>query len=116
MEPIKTKAIEMDVRTLANLGCKFKVISPDGDEYGELVAAPAKSQRTKINNFAECGYAGKVRAMAVGASLTLPCQNAEAIDSFRSAMVGCGIRSFGKGSMISDIDRSKGEVTVLRQW
>lgn len=115
LEPIKVKAIQMAIRTLTNLGCKLKVISPDGTEYGELEVMPPKAPRVKINSFISTGYVEKVHALCVGETLTMPAPNPEVIDAFRATLVACCIKKFGKGSVISEIDAKKGEVTILRQ-
>lgn len=113
LEPIKVKAIEAAVRTLTNLGCRLKVIAPDGVEFGDLVVAQAKT-KTVVNKFVQTGYREKVEALGVGDITTVPWKDAESVESLRSAMLSCGIRAFGKGSCTTDIDRVNGSVTILR--
>lgn len=113
LEPIKVKAIEAAVRTLTNLGCKIKVITPDGVEFGELAVAPVKT-KTIVNSFIQTDYREQVRALKIGDVATIQWADAGTVDGLRAAMVSCGIRAFGKGSMTSDIDRLTGSVTVLR--
>lgn len=113
LEPIKVKAIEAAVRTLTNLGCKIKVITPDGVEFGDLVVAPVKA-KTVVNSFIQTGYREQVSALQIGDIATIPWADSGSIDNLRSAMISRGISAFGKGSMTSDIDRLAGSVTVLR--
>ena len=113
LEPIKVKAIEAAIRTLTNLGCKIKVITPDGAEFGELVVAQAK-KKSITNHFAQTGYRAKVDALGIGDITTVAWSDAESIENLRAAMISRGIRVFGKGSCTTDIDRVNGAVTLLR--
>lgn len=114
LEPIKVKAIEAAVRTITNLGCNFKVIAPDGTEWGDLAVEKAKTH-TKVNKFAQTGYVQKIQALGVGDIAVIEWPQLETIEGLRKAMIGCGVRTWGLGSCISDIDREKRTVTVLRQ-
>lgn len=114
LEPIKVKAIEAAVRTLINLGCKIKVIATDGTEWGDLVVEKVKA-RTKVNKFAQTGYVQKIQALGVGDIAVIEWPALETIEGLRKAMISCGAHTFGNGSCISDIDREKRTVTVLRQ-
>lgn len=113
LEPIKVKAIEAAVRTLANLGCKLKVIAPDGVEFGELVVAPVKT-KTVVNHFIQTNYRAKVDALQIGGITTVAWSDKDSIENLRAAMASRGIRRFGKGSCTTDIDRANGSVTLLR--
>lgn len=115
LEPIKVKAIEAAVRTLTNLGCKLKVITPDGVEFGELVVAPVKTKtKTIVNHFVQTGYREAVGGLKIGDIATILWDDFCSIESLRSAMNSYGIRAFGKGSCTTDIDRVNGSVTILR--
>lgn len=113
LEPIKVKAIEAAVRTLTSLGCKLKVITPDGAEFGELVVAQAK-KKSIVNHFVQTGYREAVGDLKIGDIATVPWEDFASIENLRAAMNSYGIRAFGKGSCITDIDRVNGSVTILR--
>lgn len=113
LEPIKVKAIEAAVRTLTNLGCKLKVITPDGVEFGELAVAPVKT-KTVVNHFVQTGYRELVDALEVGGIAVVAWHDLGSIENLRAAMTSRCIRSFGVGSCTTEIDRDCGFVTLLR--
>lgn len=113
LEPIKVKAIEAAVRTLTNLGCNLKVITPDGVEFGDLVVAPVKT-KTVANHFVQTGYREAVDALGVGDITTVAWPDLESIENLRASMASRCIRSFGVGSCTTEIDRDCGFVTLLR--
>lgn len=113
LEPIKVNAIEAAVRTLTNLGCQLKVITPDGVEFGELAVAQAKT-KSVTNHFVQTGYREAVGGLKIGDIATILWDDFTSIENLRAAMNSYGIRAFGKGSCTTDIDRVNGSVTILR--
>lgn len=110
---VKTKAITQAARLLTAAGAQFKIIAPDGAEFGDLEVAEPKARATRRHNvYAVTGYIQKIDAMAVGDVVTLEPPTPEDLDGFRSAVCGSAGRAFGNGNYTTATNA--GAVEVLR--
>jgi len=52
MKEIQLKELTRSIKFIEGIGCKFKIIDPDGNEYGELeVVTPKQRKRRAPNRF-----------------------------------------------------------------
>lgn len=114
MNAIQTKALQDAIARLTAIGATFAIVDPDGQKHGTLEIAASPSHR-KVNNFMQYGYQEKVRAMQVGDVLTFDemKDHPEARMSYQGSILTCGIKAFGKGSMMSCTTEG-GAIEVLR--
>jgi hypothetical protein len=61
MKEIQFKEFVRSVKFIESLGCKFKIITPENGEYGDLEVAPKKKQR-KPSGFVHGEISNFVRA------------------------------------------------------
>ena len=95
---VRTKAITQAVRLLNAAHAQFKIISENGEEFGELEIVAAKTRTRRHNVFAASGYIPKIEAMQVGDVEVLESPETEDVKKFRSAVCGCAGRVFGNGN------------------
>lgn len=97
---------------LNTLGCQYAVVTPDGEQYGELVVKPpAKRRRTGID-YAATGYIEKLRAMTPGEIARIPIPPSIAPGRYQSVICSSAMRFFGKGNYITH--QVDGFIEVLR--
>lgn len=113
MNAIQTKALQDAITRLNAIGAKFAIVDADGVKHGSLELEATPSHR-KINNFMQFGYQDKVRDMAIGDVLVFNEVTDPAVRlSYQSSILACGIKAFGKGSMISCTNED-GAIEVMR--
>jgi hypothetical protein len=101
MHDIQVRELHRSVNLLKSFGCSFKIIAPNGEEFGELEVATAKPKASL-----KYGKKGLVRAhykpqidlnAAVGAVQVIDCGEFEAED-IRSGMCSMLTDAWGKGT------------------
>ena len=112
---VVTKAITKAVELLKASGAKFKVISPNGDEFGELDVAPAKKKHFKYEY-------GALKAVFIDALKNL--KEAEVaqikvpqeydIEDVRGSACAWMATNWGNGAYTTTVDRDFNVVEVLR--
>ena len=112
-----TKTIAKAVELLKASGAKFKVISPNGDEFGELEVAPEKQKtfrftRGELSSF----YKPLLENLKVGEVATFknPDPAKYDIEDFRSSACSWISKEWGIGAHTSTIDRTFDTLEILR--
>ena len=111
---IKKDAINKAIRLLDAVKAKYKIITEDGEEFGELevMVKPKYSLRRRV--FAETGYIEKIKPMAVGDVVTLSPPDGSTCEQMRSAVCGTLNRMYGAGACMTTINKVTNQVEVLR--
>jgi len=113
-----TKTIAKAVELLKASGAQFKVISPNGDEFGELEVAPAKGKKTFRFGRGElsCIYKPTLETLKVGEVATIknPDPNKFDIEDIRSSACSWISKSWGTDAHTSTIDRTFDVLEILR--
>jgi hypothetical protein len=110
MSYLKTIAAERIARQLENLGCSFKIITADGEEFGDLTVV-TKSKRVPIN--ATVNYVDQLKNIAIGESRVISYGELDAI-KVQAAMCSFMHKTFGSGTYMTGLDRNAGTVEILR--
>ena len=112
-----TKTIAKAVELLKASGAQFKVISPNGDEFGELEVAPEKQKtfrftRGELSSF----YKPLLENLKVGEVATFknPDPSKYDIEDFRSSACSWISKERGIGAHTSTIDRTFDTLEILR--
>ena len=112
-----TKTIAKAVELLKASGAKFKVISPNGEEFGELEVAAEKSKtfrftRGELSQF----YKPVLENLQVGQVATFknPDPTKYDIEDFRSSACSWISKEWGNGAHTSTIDRTFDTLEILR--
>ncbi len=109
---IKEKTMIRGIAMIDAAGCRYKIIAPDGREYGDLaVVAPKKF--TRKNNFAKStGYINSLKDMKIGDAREFAAPDGTSVVAFRAAIGGSANGFFGKGNYTTTIRDQK--VQILR--
>jgi hypothetical protein len=112
---VKTAALNRAVQLLVSLGAQYKIITADGAEYGELVAAAPK-------NGARYGY-GVLRdhcrsfmeTMNIGDVANVPWDGFD-VDSVQASVGGYAYDKWGAGSVMSTRGTGNSTIEVMRVY
>jgi len=85
-------------------GCQFKIIAPNGEEYGELEVRSKKGSGGHKYTFKYTGYAARVAAEKIGVVEVFETPDEAPPASYRAAIASTGIKLFGKGSYTTCIE------------
>lgn len=114
---IVTKTIARAIDMLTASGAKFKVISPNGEEFGELEVAAEKKKTFRfahgeLANF----YKPLLENLKVGEVATFknPDPSKYDIEDFRSSACSWISKEWGNGAHTSTIDRTFDTLEILR--
>lgn len=114
MSNIKTLAVERIVRQLETLGCQFKIITADGDEFGALqVVDKAKTTRVYNRYVNETNYKELLSTLAAGDSVFVPANTAP-LDGVQSVCASFMVQTYGKGTYMTVQHADRNGVEVLR--
>lgn len=114
---LQNQAVQKAIALLNASQCKFKIITPDGAEFGELIAIIEKPRLKKkslypigtlTNHFTP--YLQNLNVSEIG---VVPANEFE-IEAVRSAISGWCARQWGIGSHMSSINRANNTIEVLR--
>ena len=115
---IVTKTITRAIEMLTASGAKFKVISPNGDEFGELEVQPPKGKKHFRYAHGELAnhYKPLLEKLKVGEVATFknPDPNKYDIEDFRSSACSWISKEWGLGAHTSTIDRDFDTLEILR--
>lgn len=115
---IVTKTIDRAIEMLKASGAKFKVISPNGDEFGELEVAQHVEKKKTFkfkHGFLLSIYLPHVENLKEGEVAQIPVRE-EGVDveDVRGAACAWMNTHWGNGSYTTGIDRTFNTVEVLR--
>ena len=113
-----TKTIAKAVELLKASGAKFKVISPNGEEFGELEVQPPKAKKTFRFGHGELAshYKPLLESLKVGEVATFinPDPAKYDIEDFRSSACSWISKHWGLDAHTSTIDRDFDTLEILR--
>lgn len=114
MSNIKTVAIERIAKQLENLGCQYKIITEDGDEFGALHVMD-KPKQTRIHNryVTETRYKELLMNIGAGEAVFVPAGTAP-LDGVQSVCASFMVQHFGKGTYMTVQHAARNGVEVLR--
>jgi hypothetical protein len=120
MLDIQKKAIAKLMGVLDGVGARYKIILPDGEEYGELECKPVKDKKCRGGIYARGETAEHYRPffdaaspVAVGGVVRIP------FDRFEPAVLAGNVYSYahalwGKGNSYGSRNDAEGVVEVMR--
>lgn len=113
----KTEQIAIDraITLLRSLKAQYKIILPDGTEYGELTVAKAKAKRTfkHPHGMMSAYFQPLVKDMKPGDVLVIDASIYGPVD-LRATLSGWCSARWGKGNVITSINHETNSVEVLR--
>ncbi|RPJ30103.1 MAG: hypothetical protein EHM17_00375 [Verrucomicrobiaceae bacterium] len=115
MNNVEKTALDRAVLLLNSIKAKYKIISPDGTEYGELVLAPVKTKRVSAHPIGEMSnyYRPMVIDMQPGDMRIVPAGKYE-LEGLRGTMSGWFTARWGKGAVITSVNKLNNTIEVLR--
>ena len=114
---IITKTIARAVEMLNAAGAQFKVISPDGTEFGKLEVAPEKKKSFRFaHGEIKAIYVDILEPLKVGEVATIknPDTNKYDVEDIRGSAASWAGKHWGLDSHTSTIDRTFNTVEILR--
>ena len=115
---IVTKTIARAIEMLTASGAKFKVISPNGDEFGELEVAQQVERKKNFkfkHGFLLSIYLPHVENLQAGEVAQIPVrEDGVALEDVRGAACAWMTTHWGKGTYTTGIDKTFNTVEVLR--
>lgn len=114
---VQQLAIERAVNMLKGAGAQFKIITSDGQEYGELhVAEPVQRKRkvyTRPQGEMRDHYLPHVIGMVPGGYAEVPA-GPYSLEDVRGPLTAWIHAKWGPGSAITSVNREKNVVEVIR--
>lgn len=112
-----TKTIAKAVELLKASGAKFKVISPNGEEFGELEVVAAKQKTFRFAHGELCNiYRAQLEGLSVGEIATIknPDTTKYDLEDIRSSACSWISKHWGTDAHTSTIDRTFDAIEILR--
>lgn len=118
MPEIQKKAALRALQLLAAAGCKYKVICPDGEEFGELeVLQPKQRQRKRNPDLPYGTLSTHVRAylekLPPNEVVVIPVGTFDP-ESLRSTATAWMTTHWGKGAYMTSVSEDRARLEVLR--
>ena len=117
MKEIQVKTLHNAIRLLSVLPVKYKVVTEDGEEFGELevVKQPKRALRNPHKKWGDIAEYAKtfIGSMEVGEVVFLPCADFEP-ESLRSSACSWMSKTWGNGSYTTLLSKDHSTVEVLR--
>lgn len=111
---MKNLAIERMSRQLATLGCRFKIITEDGAEFGDLEVMPEPKQKREYNRYVTAtNYVELLKDIKPGESVFIPAGTAP-LNGVQSTLCAYMTSRFGKGAYMSARQPDRNGVEILR--
>lgn len=112
---VRTVALNRALQLLDSIGARYKVITPDGAEYGVLVAVEPKANRPlrypfgAVRNY----YRPFIEPMIVGDVVEIPVGVFD-LTTIQNGAGALAAELWGQGAAITRMDREKNVIEVLR--
>lgn len=108
-------ALDRAITLLRSLKAQYKIILPDGTEYGELVVAPLKAKRNSKHPRGEMSayFQPLLENLQPGEVRTIPADKYGPVD-LRATLSGWCTGRWGKGNAITSVDHKTNSVEVMR--
>lgn len=116
MHHIQKKTLDDVLKMISGTGCRYKIVTPTGEEYGDLKIAvepdqniiKVKPQRAKYKHLFE----KQILELGVGEVAVIPVPDNVLVDNFQAAISGFCSNALGIGSFRTC--RINGNVEVVR--
>lgn len=101
--PVHLIALERINRQLTNLGCKYKIISHDGVEYGDLevVAPKPPASRAYRRVIDRIDYKAVLDSLAPGEHTVIECPEDLPAAAVQAALAGYASKKYGAGAVMT---------------
>ena len=117
MDALQQRAFESAIKTLKNLGCKYYVIDPDGNQHGAIEEEKKRRvyryKHGEVTDFIRNQLGGK--PPEVGVSGEVDC-GAFDPESVRSSLINMAHKESGIGSMTTQVNRETNRVIFYRAF
>lgn len=115
MKSVESAALNKAIALLDAIKAEYKIIAPNGREYGTLKVVPPKKRTSSGVPWGEIAnyYRPLVQDLKPGDMVLVPAKNYD-IESLRGSMAGWFTTNWGKGSAITSVNRNDNVVEVLR--
>lgn len=114
---LQNAAVERAINMLNAVGAQFKIITADGQEYGQLTVAQPKQRKTKVYlrpvGELHAYYSPFIVDVKPGEAVQVPFGPYEAED-VRGPITAWCCSHWGKGNYMTVVNRDKRCVEVLR--
>lgn len=108
---LQKDTIARAILELTNLGCKFAVVDPEGNRFGDLVVVKqGNGTRTRRFKFSHTGYIERVNALKPGQSELFEAASLEEAEPFRSSIASRAALAFGPGNTRTHVEGTLIEV------
>ena len=112
MKDIQIREIERTAKLLHGMGCQFKIITPDGEQYGELPIAPQEKSNRCLYGAMAAFYKEKLNLLAeVGDVQEVPI-GAFSVAKLQASMHTFLTKQWGKGNVVTH--RNGSVIEVMR--
>lgn len=116
MTVIQNKLVEKVVRELNAINAQFKIIMPDGDEYGllEIKPVPKRNAFVKIGTYRDV-YKDVVENICVGDVAEIDFLKVKgSCEGLRSSIAAAMHTKYGSGAHSTYINRASGKIELIR--
>ena len=110
---LKQKAIEQCLKALRNLECRYVVVDPENNRFEHGNLGKKGKARKYPHGALSAHYTPFIANLRPGESAIIPGGGFELI-SLQSGTCSKAVELWGKGSVVTAIDREKDHVEVLR--
>ena len=116
MKELQQRELQKALRLIESMGCKFKVITPDGESFGDLVIAEQKKKRPRSLHFPFGSMSAYYKPfidlnLKVGDVIEIPYSKFKK-EKLRSSICSYLIKHWGKGAYTTM--QSNGAVQIMR--
>jgi hypothetical protein len=113
---VRTVALSRAIQLLDSIGCRYKVITADGAEYGVLEAVEPKNRKapSRYPHGAVRDYIRTiVGSMNVGDVAHIPVAEFD-LETLQNGACSFAAQQWGAGSAITRLDRAAARIEILR--
>ena len=116
---VQQEALKRLINTLNGMQAQYKIILPDGTEFGDLrIAPPEEPKRKRSRSSFPIGALQKyfqpiLEGLKPGQSVEIPADKFP-LESLRGAMTAWAGKTWGKNTFISHANKDKGVVEFLK--
>lgn len=116
MKEIQLKELQRMINFIEAVGCQYKIITPDGEEFGKLETKPARKRRERRHEYGEliAFYKPQVDLeSAIGSVQEISVGDFQA-EEIRSGVCSMLSKAWGKEAYTTSINRKTNKIEVLR--
>lgn len=116
MLTIQKKSLDSAIKILEALNCKYLIVDPDGNSYGELKAEPPKKLRSPPfygKNVMRDHIVPHLKDLQVSGVAIIPTESFDPT-KVQSSVCAWMQNNYGKGSYTTTFNKAQSAVEVLR--